>query len=506
MADDTNPPDKKKLREGMQVFFGPHGDKNIGLEDEKPPVGAPVADPEKDKEKEKEKKVDGEVGPDGKPIEKKVDAEVPPEPKPKKVAKKKEPEAPPAPRVMDEEAITRVASETAARTAAEVLKVKEPAAARNIELDGLELNEEDKERIAEMQLAGRANPKFADLSERTMKFWKLEKDFIEQWKANPDNRGKTFDPAEHEEFYAKHEPQFDNAEFKKTVRQAERDALKAELKNEVSAEANKEVSKLRFETKWKEEAPLIDKAANDVVAQLVEDIDPELAKLLQVDNETVVSPETLDKIVAQDRLAGKVIVRESGYLARMIREVERLDRYPEHYQGDRQNPLHVTIFKAALDLEERIENLPKAQQVFDAEKGDNRMFINQGDYNRRIDKIQSSDATPAEKKKELEALNASTWTLDKEDVKDAVKRFIVRRVKEKVAELREIVGDTGKTPEGAGTQPAAKPTTTPPENTPAARPKPPSSPSGGGDKTTTLQPGQSTSPNIQERVDKVFFS
>lgn len=502
MPDETKPT-KKDLKDAMSVFFGPHGGDGIGLDEPETPTGAPTppAEPPKPKEGEPELNADGTPKvKDGEPT---PPPAAPPAAPPKKV-KKVAPAStamPPPPKT-DDETISRVASETAARTVAAMAKTQEPAPG-DVQLEGLDLDEEDKERIAEMQLAGRVNPKFAGLAERTLKFWKLEKDYIEEWKkANPD---KDYDVAEHKKFYSDHEPDYEQGEFKKTVKQAERDALKAEVKGEVSLESKAEVSKLRFETRWKEEAPEIDQVANDTVAKMITELDPELAKMLQVDHEAVVSTETLAKLAEADPVAGRVITRQAGYLARMIREVERLDRYPEFYRGDAANPLHVNIFNAALDLEEHIALLPAEDQLFDAENDDKRTFIRQSDFIKRLDEVDREKTSPTEKDRARKALEEKYWTLDAADVKAAVVDKVRKHTAEKIAEDREVVAAALK--KSGSTAPPTTPTPTPtPTPAPAtARPKPPSTAVGGGERTSTQTPAPPSSGNKQEVVDAAFF-
>lgn len=498
MPDDK--PSKADVKNAMAVFFGPQGGEGIGLDEPEKPVVPPVDAP-----------VEPLVEP--KPVEKKETETPPAEPvvtEPpaapakearRKVVKKAVATEPPN---IDQATIERVASATAARTVAEM--VKEPAAPAHVQPEGLDLDDGDKAVIAEMQLAARHNAKFADLPDRTLKFWKSEQDYIAGWqKQNP---GQTYKKEDHEDFYTKHEPQFDETEFAQTIKKAEREELKTELRQEAASEAKGEVSKLRFENRWKEEAPEITTAANKTAAGMIAAIDPELAKVLQVGEEMVLNPETLAKLEEVDPVAGRIVKRQAGYLARMIQEVERLDRYPDHYRGDAANPLHVALFNAALELEEKIAALPAEDQLEDGKK-----FIRQSEFNRALDEIEKGPGDPAQKEAKKKALAGQCWTLDADDVKEAITTKVRVHTAKKIKEDREIVelalkkrgGPALVTPPTAAPAATTPPSAQPPVAAPAERPKPPSTMGGGGDKTSTQNPPAALNGNIQEQVDKVFF-
>jgi hypothetical protein len=503
MPDENAKPTKEQVRAGMEVFFGEHATRGTALEDKKPAaVEAKVEDKKEDK-KEKEvpegEKKEGEKTPEQLAEEAKAAASAATPAKPKRVAKKVTPE--PAPRV-DDDTVARVASETAARTVAAMKDQQPPAPkAGDVQLEGLNLDAKEKRVIERMQIAGRQDPKFADLAEKTLKFWKVEQDYIAGWKAkHPD---EPFKMEDHAEFYNKNEPQFDQDDFEDAVTKAREENIRREAREEGKAEATKVANNLRFETRWRDEAPAIDKVADESVAELITDIDPELAKLLTKDNEAVPMPEALARITEKDKIVGKVLTRESGLLARMVREVERLDRYAPsgHYKPDPKNPLHSMIFEAALNLEETIAALPKEDQVFS--DSDSRTFIRQNDYNAKIQQIIDADTmTDTAKKQALKEFEAKHWTLDATDVKNAVKATVFRRVQEKIAEYREVAGIPAAAAAAAATPPKeekAAPTPAP------TRPKPPTVSGGPGDKTTTQPAVVSSTQETQKQTDAAFF-
>lgn len=499
----TDKPSKEAMRAGMKVFFGEHGDKGIELEDAPAPETAPIVDkPPKE----------GEVGPDGKPVEKAPETPPPapePEAKPKRVTKKKPVEAPPAPPArVDSDTITRVASETAARTAAEMQKKDKSDDAPPVDksLDGVELLPTEQRFLARLKMAGEVNDKLKDAHNRQVKFYSEAQKYRTQWEAK--HPGTAFDPddEQHKEWYDAHEPEFDRGEIEDGVIEFREKKLKAELKAEAEGRLNQVEQKRSFETRWKEEAPIIDKAANESVAELVADVDPELAKLLSVDGETSVSAATFDKIEAKDKIAGRVLKRNATHFARAIVEVERLERFQGYYYFDKQhNEVHQQIDKAVNEMEHSILALPKEDQLYDPDNGDNRTFMRGHEYWGKASEIHKSNKTPEQKEAAWNELNSKHWSLEKEDVKDAVKRLFLRVVKEKISEDREIVANYLKSNETPAPE-IAPPTTATTSQEPApSRPKPPSTPSGGGDKTSTTIPAPATSGNMQERVDAAFF-
>lgn len=496
MADDEKPT-KEEVKTAMQTFFGPHGDEGIkALKDEPaaPPEGQPAV-----------------TTPPATEVPPVVEGQPAATPAPAKAAAKPKKAKRAEPTEDDEERMKRVAEEAASRAVEKAAPAPPPPAPTVVPAAELELDDEEKEQLVVLKEMGQRDPRYKDLADRTMKFWKAEEDYIKKWQK--DNPGQQFDAAQHEDFYKKHEPQFEQSEFRKTERDLMRKQITEDVKRDVTSETGVQIARDKFERRWKEEQPEINQVADSSVIQLVTELDPELVKVMEVDHEVTVSDETYAKIQEHDPVAGRVLKREGPFLQRLMIEIERLDRYQQFYQPDPNNGLHREICYAAIELEEKIASLPKEDRMYDGEIGDERMFMRQGEWNKKLSTIEASKVSPAEKAKQRKALDEQFWVLEAAQVKQAVAARIGRRVKEKIAEFREVANDLQKrngtpaptaAPTTTATQPAA-PAKQPAEPAQTPRPKPPSSSGGPSDKTTTVPPTITPPQNTKEAVDAVMF-
>lgn len=390
--------------------------------------------------------------------------------KPKVAKPKATPRASQPPPTDDDERDAMLAR-AGARGAAEALNATGRQANDDIPVH-VELSEDEQERINVMMMMGRKDPKQADLADRTIKFWQEEEAYKNKWqKANPDKKFN-IDDEEHAEWYEKHEPQFDEREYKRAEKALDKERQDNRLReHELRLKADIEESQ-RMQS---EEGQL--KAISDsAIGALIGLVDPELEAVVKVGDKVVVSEETWAKIAESSPTTARVLRREADFLGRKILELERLDRYPGVYHPNEKNPLHVAIIQLALRKEDEILKLPPEKQKFNG-----RDFIDQARFDQKINKIREDRTLSVkEKQQKMQAVGARYWTLSSAHVKQFLIGEARARATKKIAEFREVIAEeekvrsrkAGNSPQpGQGQSPGAG-SQQQPAQPPAAQPQP----------------------------------
>lgn len=293
---------------------------------------------------------------------------------PKGSRKKKKSDEPPA---LSPEDTARLA----ATTAAEVVARQQPPTPAPEPAKPLELPEEfeqDRPIYERMELE---NPKkYGGLVKKLSEYAQKETEHIEQWMA--ENPGAEYDPdsEEHDEFYNRHQPRIDPADVEAIKDSIKEDRIRGKVLQEISPELNE----LRRNKAIQAAAPKFQEAAQAVVANVLEGINPEYAK-------HATDKDKLNEIGEADPIAadvGQAIVNKYVNLA--TEAVALHNGIP----FDAKNPAHMATFYRIVKIEDRVKAMPPDQQIYEG-----RRFATRDEYARM---------TPAQK--------ANHWIVGEESV------------------------------------------------------------------------------------------
>lgn len=282
------------------------------------------------------------------------------------------------------EAVTQ--SAVRAATEANRLANENKPAAKEAEEDDT-LSEADKRDLEVFKYLEKQNPdRYAGATKKFLKFTKEFDKYRTKWEEeNPD---KPFDPqaADHDQFYAKHQPPHDPDELEEARLNMK---VEARLK-EKDKESDERYGKLETKIIEQELAPVIDKRAASAVAAMVNEVDPELAKVL--------SEKGPDAVSDADPIAFEVLDKSALELRQALAELEKLSHPSGRFKFDPRNQIHGFLDRFASGLENSIKDLPVDEQVRDG-----KIF-----------------ATQAEMRSIPKAQQGRYWTLGPEDISTAL--------------------------------------------------------------------------------------
>ncbi len=399
-----------EIKEAMEVMFGKDGAKGV--------VATPPPEPPKEL-----------------PVEDKA-KETPPAPakapKPKATPRRNKPAT--TPPTVDLGERDRIVADAAVRGAALAMKDKGQDATDELSKK-VELTPKNREIIEAMTYLGNKDPRYATLAERTLEFiQKTEKEYIEKWqKDHPDEE---YDPKDkqHDEFYDKHEPQFDEEALDAARKDMEKEALLAQTRDETDRKLRAERAQTEEIERRKTEAGAVEAAATDAAIEMVKQIVPEADKYFTVDGKVVLTDEAWEKFAEDHPAMADDLRDEAEFLGRKMKELERLNRYQKTYPPDQANALHRAIGQLLIASEDKILELPPAKQVHNR-----RTFITQAQYGEKYNAIVSNKkATPDQKRESLRQLAGSTWMLSQADMRQLLIDQHVKRSQKIVGKAQKI--------------------------------------------------------------------
>lgn len=295
----------------------------------------------KEPEVKKEEKAAEEVKVDVKPAEEKKE----PDDKPKAVARKVRPG-------LTKEVVEAVA-ESATRAALEVGRVAREKSDKVQDADP-ELSDSDKRNYEVIQFMESKSPSHKGLSKKFIKF--VTKDlpaYRDSWEK--ENPGKEFDPKseDHDSFYEKHEPQYDQGEFDN----ARIDVRVEAGVRERTREIEEKYSSVETEVIEQKLMPEIGRRVAESVHEMVQMVDPQAAKYIL--------EKGADQFAESDPIAFEALDRAAADLQAFLVELEKLTHPSGKFRFKKDNPVHGKIDRFAADLEAGIKALPVEDQIKD---------------------------------------------------------------------------------------------------------------------------------------------
>lgn len=409
-----------------------------------------------------------------------------PEPEPAAPAEPAEPAAPtppahPAP--APEPAITMDDTPPVVRRPrAPQFRVSEP---------GFELSPEDQRDYPVICFMAHKNAsKYGTLPGQFLEFAKKHYEYVKKWEAEHEGDEYDAEAKEHAAFYAG-QPVIDPSEIDEF-------RIKLEVAKEmqpVIEEREKEEDAKIEQTNFERMLPKIVQNVSRQVVTMVDEVDPELGKLLRDDKGGYrIDPAAEAAVEAADPIAYPILKEiQMKELVPLIGELEKLAIPGTKYRLDpnapgAQGPLHERIARYQMETEQAILELPEA----DRGMPEGRKFSTHADLLKKKNAVMRSNATAADKEAEIEKLDREFYTLTVDDLQEIIRDDLVAKGKRLIAQANAAaerkygkrVPNEPPTPPTNG-QPAAVAAPPEPASAPSAppvnpnpRPRPPSLSSG----------------------------
>ena len=292
-----------------------------------------------------------------------------PEKKPK--SRRREPEVDPI-------QIAQATGEAIGREMAKATRpaTAQPAAAPEPES---ELPEEFRPDVAVFEEMARLDPKkYGTIKRDLSRYAEAETDYIAKWQE--DNPDGTYDgdAPEHDAFYARIRPDYDQKDFKA----AEKSLLKKEVRSEVTKEVSEEIRSREAEAERRRERaaqiePEVAREAYSMLSDMITEIDPENKELTK-------DWESMKTIDEKNPMLSDAMFVAHNEARPVILATMRLFRAVEGF--DKNNPEHQRVAATINEAEQRMSRLP----IKDRYSDDGKLFALQDDF---------AKMTPAEREK-----------------------------------------------------------------------------------------------------------
>lgn len=350
--------DKKAFDEGMkifgEVFTGKFGKKKPS-EPEKPAQSDKAKEEDKGAKKEEKqedtvKTTDEKLTEDGAPAQHKP---------------KTKPKAQPRPAI-DETRIAEIAAEAGARASTETITRMEAEKSKvdKSVAESFKPPAEYVDQFETFKVLAKLNPdKYANIVDEFKKFTREEESYIADWKRS--NPGQKWDSEadEHNDFYERATPAYDEKDFRRAEIRREWAETKKEIRQEVLDEVQPKLHELdelkRTETIRSLE-PQVAVAARSAMGAILKAIDPAYEKF--------VPPEELPKLRDENPMAFDIALEVGRDALPFVSEVTRLFKSNGAIKAEEKNPLHHYIYTYAAKMMELIKALPADEQLRDGKK------------------------------------------------------------------------------------------------------------------------------------------
>ena len=301
----------------------------------------PEAEPEKEEEPETEEEPEPEEEDEA----------------PKKRLRRKEP----APSMED---MAKLAGQAAAEAIRESNKDSEKLPE---EVEPVQLDEDDKGTYDVFNQMEKANPeKYKGIKGKFANFVDESKSYQKEWISN--NPDEEFDPEsdEHVDFYAKNEPKYSQADFKK----AEKRVDMADVLGEVEKKYQDRIEELEDRISRRTESqPKAKDSAEGAIKEMVAQVSPDMEKLI--------SEKGLEEAEKSDPLVFDKISGAADMLSTMVYEIEQNQSKHGTFSPNSRNETHKAVSEFVKGREQYVKSLPAAQQVWNGKS-----FSTNSEYNR----------------------------------------------------------------------------------------------------------------------------
>jgi len=346
---------------------------------------------EKVEEPAKEVKDDKKPEQEQKPKENEKEVEGKPKEEPEAHKPKLKAKAQPKP-VLDETRLAEIAADAGGRAAGAAIEriEKEKAKVDKSVAEDFKPPKEYTEQYEAFKVMAKAKPeKYSGLVEDFKKFVKEEEDYIKQWKRDHPGEPWNGEADEHNEFYQKATPTYEDADLRRAEINLELGETKKEIRREVLEEVTpklKELDELKRNETLRELQPAIATAEKAAMGSILKAIDPAYEKFTE--------PAELAKLRDEDPMGFDIAIQVASDALPFVAEVTRLWKSKGAVKAEENNPLHRYIHDYATKMMDLISALPAEEQLRDGKK-----FSTWNNFNK---------LTPAEQEKH--------WTITEQDL------------------------------------------------------------------------------------------
>ncbi len=324
---------------------------------EKPSPPEQPIKPESDEKNKKDAK-DGKDKATEEAAEKPKEEEPPRKPKPKpKVSE------PP----LSESRLAEIAADAGGRAASAAITQIQTAAAKvekEKETEDFKPPKEYADQYQTFKVMAKSKPdQYGKLPDEFKTFVKEEETYIKTWKREHPGETWNGEADEHNDFYQRATPTYDDKDFRKAEYAVELADARKELRKEVLDELDPRLKKLdemeRNET-LRSLQPTVAVAERTAMGTILKAIDP--------DYEKFVEPEALVKLKEQDEDHFEIAIEVAKDALPFVAEVTRLWNSKGAIKADNNNLAHKYIFTYATQIGEAIKALPADDQMRDGKK------------------------------------------------------------------------------------------------------------------------------------------
>jgi hypothetical protein len=352
---------KVSFDKAMEVF----GEIQSGRKKPKEKVEEPAKEIEKDKKPGEQEKPAGDANKlDEKPKEESEKGKAEGEShKPKPKAREKTTQRNPP---LDDRVLAEIAADAGARAGAETISRIEKERTKQAETtaDTFKPPKEYTEQYAAFKVMAKAKPdKYGGLVEDFKTFVKQEEDYIKQWKRDHPGEAWNGEADEHNDFYQKATPTYEDSDLRRAEINLELGETKKEIRREVLEEVTpklKELDDLKRNETLRELQPAIATAERTAMGSILKAIDPAYEKFTE--------PAELVKLKDEDPMGFDIAIQVASDALPFVSEVTRLFQSKGAIQASNDNPLHKYIFNYAAKMQELIAALPAEDQLRDGKK------------------------------------------------------------------------------------------------------------------------------------------
>jgi hypothetical protein len=281
-----------------------------------------------------------------------------------------------------------------------------------------------------------------------------------KWEKAHEGQEFDADADEHNDFYAKNQPEFDAVKFEEAAKEWDFEKrYQARARDDKSAQ-DEQIKTIQRDRRVEKIMPAIITAQANAIADMIKDADPDAFKLVSDANGGLdLNQGTLAKLMQYNRPLALRIVESAKNLDAAIEELRKFSDTEMQKLDYRFNPagnqVHSYIAEIAHNSERLMLSAPAEKQIRDGKK-----FISGRDWNAKMNETHNDP----EKRRDFKS---KFWTFTPDDLEQLVIASEKGSVKGKVLEFEEYAESRAK---ARGAQPPAKAPETAPTTVPTPAP------------------------------------
>jgi hypothetical protein len=267
---------------------------------------------------------------------------------------------------LDETRLAEIAADAGGRAAGVAIEriEKEKAKTEKEKPDEFKPPKDYVQQYEAFKVMAKAKPEqYGGLVDDFKRFVKEEEDYIKQWKRDHPGEPWNGEDEQHNEFYQKATPTYEDADLRRAEINLELGETKKEIRREVLEEVTpklKELDDLKRNETLRELQPAITTAEKAAMGSILKAIDPTYEKFTE--------PAELVKLKDEDPMGFDIAIQVASDALPFVSEVTRLWKSKGAVKAEENNPLHRYIHDYASKMMDLISALPAEEQLRDGKK------------------------------------------------------------------------------------------------------------------------------------------